>query len=154
MSKIALRAVVASLIAAGAIFAAVTALAQQTNGYRRTADGLTIYLGVVPAVLASGRQAMHGGAPRGQHEYHVVAAIIDSATGRSVADAKVTANISGLGLGGYETTLEPMQIADTITYGAFVYLPGADLYTVRLAILRPDREHPTLVTFTYDHRRQ
>jgi hypothetical protein len=54
---------------------------------------------------------MHGHVPKGPHEYHLVAAVFDAATGARVSDAAVTAEVSGLGLSGSKRKLEPMQIA-------------------------------------------
>jgi hypothetical protein len=95
---------------------------------------------------------MHGGAPKGPHDYHIVAAVFDAATGARISDAAVTAKVSGLTLSGTETRLEPMDIANTITYGGFVRLPGADLYAIRLTIQRPAVDRPVVLEFKYDHR--
>jgi hypothetical protein len=122
-------------------------------------SGLTLYLGLIPAEIVNGPSPhsaelpMHGRIPRGPHEYHVVAAIFDAATGARVSDASVTAQVAGLGLAGAKTKLEPMQIADTTTYGGFFHLPGFDLYTVRLTIDRPGAPQPIVLDFKYDHRR-
>lgn len=96
---------------------------------------------------------MHGRIPRGPHEYHLVAAIFDAATGTRVSDASVSARLSGIGLSGEEKNLEPMQLSGTTTYGAFFSLPGRDLYTIRLAITRLGTQQPVTVDFRYDHRR-
>lgn len=128
-------------------------------GESKTSGGLTVYLGVVPAEIVKGpsphsaERPMHGRIPRGSHEYHVVAAVFDTATGARVADASVTAQVSGLGLSGTSKKLEAMEIAGTTTYGAFFNLPGRDLYTVRLTIERPSIARPIVVDFKYDHRR-
>jgi hypothetical protein len=125
----------------------------------QTADGLAVYLGVVPAEIVKGHppghpeQAMHGGAPKGRHQYHVVVAVFDSASGNRISDATVTAQVSGLGLSGSKARLEPMEIAGTISYGGFFNLPGRDLYTVRLTIGRPGSQRPVVLDFRYDHRR-
>src|SRR6516165_3698729 len=73
----------------------------------KAAGGVTVYLGVVPAEIVKGlpatgtsEQPMHGGVPKGPHEYHVVAAVFDVASGARISDAVVTAQISGLGLSG------------------------------------------------------
>jgi ferritin-like metal-binding protein YciE len=79
---------------------------------------------------------MHGRIPRGPHEYHVVAALFDTATGVRISDAAVTAQISGLGLSGSSKKLERMEIAGSTTYGAFFNLSGRDLYTVKLTSVR------------------
>lgn len=96
---------------------------------------------------------MHGGMPTGAHEYHVVVAIFDAASGARISDASVAAKVSGLGLAGPERALEPMPIANTITYGGFFELPGADLYTVRVTVKRP-AQAPIVLDFRYDHRSQ
>ena len=63
----------------------------------------------------------------------------------------MTAKVLGLGLSGPQKILEPMKIADTITYGAFFNLP-ADLYTISLTVPRPGSQ-PVVLDFKYDHRR-
>ena len=124
----------------------------------KTDGGLTVYVGIVPAEMVKGppphsaEQPMHGGAPRHGHQYHVVAAVFDAATNARVSDATVTAQVSGLGLSGTSKTLEPMQIANTTTYGGFFDLPGADIYTIRLTIRRPGSQRPVVLDFKYDHR--
>ena len=134
------------------------AVAAQDTEYK-TVDGLAVYLGVVPAEIVKGHpsehpeQTMHGGAPTGPHQYHVVAAIFDSASGARITDAAVTAQISGLGLSGANQKLEPMQISGTTTYGGYFNLPGRDLYTIRLTIERPGAARAVVVDFKYDHRR-
>jgi hypothetical protein len=134
-------------------------------GQYRTVDGVAVYLGLMPAAIVRGHpsghpeRTMHGGPPAhagppaATHDYHLVAALFDAATGARISDALVSARIAGLGLGGNWTRLEPMQIADTITYGAFVTLPGADRYTIRLEIQRSGSARPVQVDFMYDHRR-
>lgn len=129
------------------------------NALYKTADGVSVYLGVVPAEIVKGHpsghpeRAMHGGVPKGQHEYHVVAAIFDTATGARISNATVTAQVSGLGLAGPKKPLEPMQIAGTTTFGNFFNLPGRDVYTVKLTIERSGVAKAVVVDFKYDHRR-
>ncbi len=151
-------AIVAAIIAGSAIALSV-AVVQAADDATRSAGGLTAYLGVMPAEIVKGHppghpeQAMHGGAPKGRHQYHVVAAVFDSASGARISDATVTAQISGLGLSGSKARLEPMEIAGTISYGGFFNLPGRDLYTVRLTIERPGAARAIDLNFKYDHRR-
>lgn len=127
------------------------------GGETKSAGGLTVYLGVVPAELVKGlsphssERPMHGGSPRGTHEHHVVVAVYDSGSNARITDARVTAKVSGLGLSGPQKTLEPMRIADTLTYGAFFDLTR-DLYTIRVTVQRPGSRDVTL-DFKYDHRR-
>ena len=146
-------------VAAAALMAAILVMwspviAAET-GEAKTAGGLTIYLGVVPGEIVKGQHPagpqVHGRVPKGAHEFHVIAAVFDAASNARITDAMVTAKVSGLGLSGPQKTLEPMKIADTITYGAFFNLT-ADLYIIRLTVQRPGSE-PVLLEFKYDHRR-
>jgi len=126
-------------------------------GETKSAGGLTVYLGVVPSELIkdpspySAERPIHGGPPHGRHEHHIVVAVFDSATNTRITDAVVTAKVSGLGLSGFQKQLEPMKIADTITYGTFFNLP-TDLYTIKLTVQRPGSQ-PVALDFKYDHRR-
>ena len=151
----------------GFAFAMLSLLAVSCNSMAVAADdppyklagGLAVYIGVVPAELVKGHpsqhaeKTMHGGAPIGAHQYHVVAAIFDATSGARVSDASITAQISGLSLSGTKKKLDPMEIASTLTYGAFFDLPGRDLYTIGLAIERPGQPKPVNLEFKYDHRK-
>ena len=154
------RRTIAALL--GALGVAVSlssgAVAAETD-QSKTAGGVTVYLGVVPAEIVKGLPAsssterpMHGGIPKGPHEYHFVAAVFEAGSGMRVSDAVVTAEVSGLGLAGSKKKLEPMQISGTTTYGGFFDLPGFDLYTVRLTVERGGAS-PAVLQFKYDHRR-
>jgi hypothetical protein len=52
-------------------------VAQAAEDYTRTAGGLTVYLGVMPAEIIKGQPTMHGGIPSGRHEHQIVVAIFD-----------------------------------------------------------------------------
>ena len=127
----------------------------------KTAGGLTVYLGVVPAEIVKGPPT-HVLLSKGPHEYRIssksphdyqiVAAIFDATSGERVSNVVVTAEMSGLGLSGSKKQLEPMQIAGTATYGGFFDLPGSDLYTLKLTVERSGM-NPAVLQFKYDHRR-
>lgn len=127
------------------------------DGYKK-ADGLAVYLGIVPASLVRGHptghpeQAMHGGAGPARHQQHLVVAVFDDATGTRVENARVSARISGLGhVGQQSLALEPMTIANTVTYGGFVSLPGNDRYEISIHIEVPGRPNPVSVAFSSEH---
>jgi len=151
MFRLSRKATIA-LVAAAGVAIPCAAAAEPRNDFVRTVGGLTVYLGVMPAAIIKGHPTMHGGPRKGPHEYHVVVAIFEAASGARISDATVSAKVSGLGLSGREIQLEPMAIADTITYGNFVHLPGADVYTIRLSIQRPSLRQPAVVDFKYAHR--
>jgi hypothetical protein len=142
----------------GSAAIAASSVPMDDPGYK-TSGGLTAYIGMMPAEIVKGHpsahpeQTMHGGAPQGRHEYHLVVAIFEAADGARISDATVTARISGLGLSGPQEKLGPMNIANTVTYGDFFDLRGPDLYTIRLTIQRPGSRQPTVMDFKYDHRR-
>lgn len=128
------------------------------GGLSQKAGGIEAYIGFVPAEITRGHaptgrdQRMHDGVPRGNHPYHLVAAVFESDSGARISDAMVTAQVSGLGLSGPKKAMEPMTIAGTTTYGAYFELPGVDLYTIVLTIKRPGATKPVTLKFTYDHR--
>jgi hypothetical protein len=127
------------------------------GGETKSADGLTVYLGVLPAELIKGpepyssERLMHGGPRHGMHEHHIMVAVFDSTNNARIEDATVTAKVSGLGLSGPQKTLEPMKIADALSYGAYFNLTP-DLYTIRVTVQRPGAR-PVVLDFKYDHRR-
>lgn len=139
------------LIATGTILAA---LARPLTEYERSAGGLTADVSVTRAAVVTDQQTMHGGTSNGPHEYHIVAAIFDTASAARVSDATVTAKVWGLGLVGDEAKLEPMKIADATSYGAFIHLPGVDAYAIQLTIKRAGSQRPVILDFNYDHRNQ
>ena len=137
--------------------AAIAAETEQS----KTAGGLTVYLGVMPAEIVKG-PPKHVNLSKGPHdyqissksphEYHVVAAVFDAKSSERISDAVVTAEVSGLGLSGSKEKLDPMPIAGTTAYGGFFELPGYDLYTVRLTVERTGAS-PVDLQFKSDHRR-
>lgn len=127
------------------------------DGYRN-ADGLAVYLGIVPAAVVHGHptthaeSTMHGGAGTAGHLQHIVVAVFDARSGARVENAQVSARIGGLGhVGEQSVRLDPMKIANTITYGGFVTLPGNDRYDIVVDIAIPGRSRPVSVTFSSDH---
>jgi hypothetical protein len=139
---------------------------------QQTSDGLSVYIGAVPAeIVKEEHPTMHGGVPATSNEYHLVVAIFDAGSGARITDATVTATVFGPGntmLYGQRhlrpwgsrplsetvprTPLEPMAIAQTLTYGGFFVLQKPATYTFQLTIARPGRTRPTVMNFVYDHR--
>ena len=64
----------------------------------------------------------------------------------------VEARIAEPGLAGVTRQLEPMVIADTVTYGNYFQLSGDAPYRIDLSITRPGLATPVRVEFTYEHR--
>lgn len=122
----------------------------------RTADGIAVYLGVLPAAIVRGHavrhgeETMHGGVPRGPRDYHLVVAVFDAGSGARVEDAEVGAIVAGLGhVAETRLRLEPMRVAGTVTYGGFAALPDPGCYTIAVEVRRPGAEGPARVEFAY-----
>jgi hypothetical protein len=110
------------------------------KGSPTVVQGVAIYLGVVPAEMILGypkgqaEMHMHGGVPHGSNKYHVVIALFDDATGKRITGAQVKATVAQVGMSGQMKLLEPMQIANTESYGNWFTLPEPGTYRIRLEI--------------------
>jgi hypothetical protein len=161
---------------AGGVFMAASSM-QVANRLHQISDGLSVYIGLMPAEILKEHPAghpetvMHGGIPAAGSEYHVVAAIFDANSGARISDATVAVTVFGPGnavLFGQrhlrpwgarllnatvpQLPLEPMGIEQTVSYGEFFVLPRPAAYTFQLSITRPGRPTPTVMNFVYDHR--
>lgn len=121
-------------------------------------DGVLAYLGVLPAAIVRGHPqshpegAMHGGVPDGRHQYHLVLALFDAASGSRFETAKVSVTVMGLGhTAGTRLDLDPMTIAGTVTWGTFVELPGRDSYQLSFKVALPGRAKALQFPFVYTH---
>lgn len=121
----------------------------------QTVDGMTAYIGLIPAAIIKGHPdvMMHGGKPSGVNEFHLTVAVFNGVTGQRISDAKVSATVTEVGLAGETTVLEPMHIADTMTYGAFVAMHTMARYDLHIVVSRPRRSAATF-DFSYDRAYQ
>lgn len=134
------------------------ALADITNESRQVA-GMTFYLGIVPAEIVQGHppghpeRDMHKGARSGRSKYHVVVAIFDAKTGDRIDDAEVRARVESVGvMSGQEKALEPMPIANAMTYGGFFDMAGTGTFRINLQVRRRGEPGPVEVRFEHAHR--
>lgn len=146
--------IVAALLC-GAL-AATAAVAQDGAG-SRTVAGITAYLGVVPAAIIEGgpkqhAEEAHGDVPRGEHAYHVMAAVFDAESGARIENAEIDARVTPLGLAAVTRRLEPMAIAGTVTYGNYFTMRGDGPYQIGFVVTVPGRREPVTVEFSYEHR--
>lgn len=94
---------------------------------------------------------MHGGAPSGKFERHVVVALFDAKTFARITNADIEATVEGLGhVGSVTKKLERMDIANAPTFGGYFPFQGPDKYTVRLKINAHGYARPVIIAFTYD----
>lgn len=122
------------------------------NGVR-TVDGLTVYLGVVPAAVtrshapAHTERTMHGGiAKPGLHDFHLLVAVFSSASGQRLKNVSVAARIHGTGKNRLTVPLAPMTINGAFTYGGYTSLGLEDDVMISIDIRRPRRTPRTSTT--------
>ena len=124
----------------------------------QSAAGLTVNLGIVPAQALGGRpeedavRQMHGGVPSGKSMYHVMVAIFDAGTGQRVTNAQVRARVEEVGLTSEEKALQPMQVANAVTYGNFFRMAGSGTFRITVQIRLPDTTRMTELRFEHRHR--
>ena len=121
----------------------------------RLVDGLAVYIGVLPAEMLRGHPTehpeatMHGG-PRSSRDYHLVVAIFETASGKRVEDAQVTATVGGIGhVGEQRLHLKSMRIANSVTYGGFFTPSDNARDEIAIEIRRPGQSGATRAEFIY-----
>jgi hypothetical protein len=140
------------------VVVAVISIAAAQSGDQKTVGGISVYLGILPAAMVQGHpkghaeQAMHDGVPRGRDAYHVMAAVFDAANGKRIENANVEARVSPIGLAGVARTLEPMQIAGTVTYGNYFTIQPNEPYRILISIARDGETKPITLEFSHEHR--
>ncbi|WP_297185406.1 hypothetical protein [uncultured Porticoccus sp.] len=132
--------------------------AKDVTGNFQVADGVAIYIGLMPAQVVQGHPAaheesrMHGGVPGGGSPVHLVVTLFDDATGQRITEAFVKAEVVELGLTPQRKELEMMHIADTVSYGNYFSLRSEGPYRIRLKIRLPEREKVVEATFSHNHK--
>lgn len=151
-----------------ALVAAVPADAGVIDGVKDV-DGITVYLGVVPAAVMRSHaplhteRTMHGGAARrGLHDVHLMVAVFNRSTGERLENLSVTARIRGTGGSQrhgvrrkpWTIPLAPMIVNGALTYGGYTSLGVEQDVRISVDIRRPDRSPQTSVVtaqFEYAH---
>lgn len=141
----------------GILLSVTSPVFAQNPSQSATSHGLTVYFGVVPAEIARGvakghgETDMHGGQPSRPTTYHLIVAVFNAVNGERIIDAKVTASMTRPGPETPPKPLQPMKIANTVTYGNFFDLPEDGIYRIRLSITRKGSMRPIEIDLTYDH---
>lgn len=123
-------------------------------------EGMTIYLGVMPAELVRGHsttpgdpQALHGGTPPDRSSHHIVVALFEPKTGARITDAEIRATVRDhSGNHASDAVLAPMEINGAMSYGNFFLMEGTGLWRIHLEIRRPGAAHPVAADFAYEHK--
>lgn len=123
----------------------------------KVVDGIAIYIGIVPAEIILGHEKehpeskMHGGVPNSPSSFHLLVALFDNTTGKRITNAQVTANISNNGQSSGTKQLDPMNIANTITYGNYFTLGNAGEFQIKIEIRQPGIDKPIIAEFQHTH---
>lgn len=144
-----------------ALLLVLTSLAAHAveNNQRKIVDGLSIYVGVLPAEMLLGHpkehheREMHGGVPAGSSRYHVVVAVFDAASGKRITQAQVKIGGASSGMAATRKKAEPMLVNNLVTYGNYVTLPGQGPYKIVVEIRHPVSAKPVEVEFDYPFAR-
>ena len=129
------------------------AVADDSNRHLQV-DGMSVYLGVIPAQLTQQHPEMHGGGADKEHRYHLLIALLDSSSSERITDAQLKATVSLLGLAGSTKSLEPMHGAQSImSYGNYFTMPKPELYRIRVEIRRGDSKHLSVANFVFQRPR-
>lgn len=151
------RAGTAALVA-GTLLAWLPSSADAAD-YYKSVGGYAIYIGILPAQIVQGHSRehpeskMHGSAPAGRHQYHVVVAVFDASSGARLADAIVRAKVGEPGLAPVEKPLEPMPIAGAMSYGNYFAMPAPGPYRIDVRVVGRGSGTPVDASFTHSHPR-
>jgi hypothetical protein len=132
------------------------AFATDSSDYK-VVDGIAIYYAAIPAEIIRGHPkghpeaVMHGGVPDGRHVHHLLIALFDGDSLERITDAKVTANISEVGLAPNKLELEPFTVAGALTYGNYFEFSNLATYTIDIEVRRPGSPRAVETRFEYKH---
>lgn len=124
---------------AGLLFQS-TILASDAPESFQVVDGVAVYLGILPSEFIQGHpdkqieKTMHQGKFAFRQRIHIVIALFDDKTGKRIENATVMASVMKTGTAVQSKQLEPMSIADTITYGNYFNMPANEIYHIKLSI--------------------
>lgn len=133
------------------IFGTSLAIADESQRYQKI-DGMSVYLGVIPAQITKKYRSMHGGGTNNEHSYHVVIALFDEKLGERIIDAKVIASVTALAMKGVTKVLEPMH-GDLLSYGNYFTMHTETYYDIKVEIQRAEKTAKTVAKFTFKRSR-
>ena len=129
------------------LFAATLAMAGDSERHQMV-DGMSVYLGVIPAQFVKDHPGMHGGSGDKKHNYHVLVALFDGKSGERITDANVKATVSPLGMAGSSKHMEAMH-GDIVSYGNYFTLQKPEAYRILVEIRRGKDGDKSEANFVY-----
>ena len=154
MSKGLMQAVFGGLVM-GAVMVVAPTLSAGPATMSQLADGVLLYLGVVPTDAMREHRDFYPAhfsgerVPAGKNVHHVTLALFDRATGERITDAEVEARISPLGLVGPKRDFHAMTEAGALTYCAYFTLSPHDRYVIDVTVRRPQATAVVVARFEY-----
>ena len=132
-----------------AVLLAAAALVRAGHDEPVSVDGYRVAFVALPAEMI--RPPSHGGARAGTDSHHVIVVIVEEASGRALAGAKVAARVRDAGVPGPMKPLAPMSIGAAPAYGNFFPLHGAGPYRIEMEFQAPGGDGVRTAAFDYEH---
>jgi cytochrome c5 len=126
------------------------------SNYVKTAGGMEIHLGLVPAASlrkypkGSPEASMHGGVPRGTGIYHLNVSLVDGASKAPVSGARVEAKVEQVGLSSDTKLMEPIRFDNVTSYGNYFKLGSKTSYRITVKVQKQGSAQASEVQF--EHR--
>jgi len=108
-------------------------------------SGVDLYLGIAPAASAAVSQPR----PSGAGYYYVNLSLRDAASGAYIKDAQVEARAANAVSGGDTRKLEPMALAESMSYGNFFRMQGKEPYVITVQVRRSGATPPIEAKFDF-----
>ncbi|CAA6815814.1 MAG: Unknown protein [uncultured Sulfurovum sp.] len=116
-------------------------------------DGMSIYLGTIPAQLTQNYVSMHGGVTDEEHSYHIVISIFDTKSGKRITSAKLKTTVALVGDKGNTKDLEPMHEV-LLGYGNYFTMHQAAHYIISTEISRANTKAKSVAHFIFNRPKE
>jgi cytochrome c5 len=148
-----IRNAVVYMFNAGTTPPKAAAAASPSEDYK-IVDGMTVYLGVVPASVIRAHPNdyppnISGATPSGAEQRYVTIALFDAKNGQRITDAAVTARVAAATEASAEKTLQAVSVAGSLTYGGYFPMAGGSAHKVTVHIHRPGSPSVAQAEFQY-----
>jgi hypothetical protein len=127
---------------------------EKPNPQTKSVAGVTFYYGVLKAGIVEENPAdraeslMHEGPPETPASYHVVLTLIETASKKRIADAKVAMRLDRSDTASAEwVTMDAMRGKDSETYGQYAKLPDPGFYLIEFRVERAGMARPITARF-------
>ncbi|MFV2060083.1 MAG: hypothetical protein ACC653_05320 [Gammaproteobacteria bacterium] len=122
----------------------------KNTSQHKTVNGVSIYLGVLPAEIIEGTRIsnMHGGLPAGQYRYHITIALFND-SGKRLDNAHISVQLATPHDTSELKMLEEMQFNKQLVYGNYFTMNETGPYRIKVIIKHPKYSKPIKSEFQY-----